>query len=104
MKPYINVYFCLNLLIRESTNDGIRAPTKDYVLHCHSVLYRGCSPRLGSDWIQWSAQYISAAVYHSSNHCFAGANLSFPQEFNISDAEYLDNANTIPNPNYLHNL
>lgn len=104
MKSYINVYFCLNLLIRGSANGGIRAPTKDYVLHCHSVLYRSCSSRLGSDWIQWPAQYVSTAVYHSSNHCFASANLSFPQEFNISDAKYLDDANTIPNPNYLHNL
>ena len=104
MKSYINVYYYLNLLIRESTNEGRRAPTKDYVLHCHSVFCRSCSPRLGSDWIQWSAQYVSTAAYHSSNHCFVGANLSFPQEFNISDAEYLDDANTIPNPNYLHNL
>lgn len=47
---------------------------------------------------------IGAAVQGWDRTGSNGANLSFPQEFNISDAEYLDNANTIPNPNYWHNL
>lgn len=33
-----------------------------------------------------------------------GANLSFPVAFGISDAKYLDDAETIPNPDYEKNL
>lgn len=36
--------------------------------------------------------------------CSNGANLSFPQAFGISDAEYLDDAETIPNPDFQTNL
>ncbi|OCL08590.1 hypothetical protein AOQ84DRAFT_221733 [Glonium stellatum] len=62
-------------------------------------------------WRQPKAMYftvilcsIGAAVQGWDQTGSNGANLSFPQEFNISDSEYLDEANTIPNPNYLHNL
>ncbi|GME57125.1 putative sugar transporter protein [Neofusicoccum parvum] len=47
---------------------------------------------------------IGAAVQGWDQTGSNGANLSFPQAFGISDAEYLDDAETIPNPDYATNL
>ena len=48
---------------------------------------------------------IGAAVQGWDQTGSNGANLSFPVEFGISDAQYLDPpANTVLNPNYEHNL
>lgn len=47
---------------------------------------------------------IGAAVQGWDQTGSNGANLSFPQAFGISDAEYLDDAETIPNPDYSTNL
>ncbi|KAK3081242.1 hypothetical protein LTS18_008742 [Coniosporium uncinatum] len=47
---------------------------------------------------------IGAAVQGWDQTGSNGANLSFPVEFGIPDSQYLDAAETIPNPNYEHNL
>ncbi|KAL1652188.1 hypothetical protein SLS58_000315 [Diplodia intermedia] len=62
-------------------------------------------------WRQPTALYVTvilcsvgAAVQGWDQTGSNGANLSFPQAFGISDAEYLDDAETIPNPDYATNL
>ncbi|KAF2083724.1 galactose-proton symport [Saccharata proteae CBS 121410] len=47
---------------------------------------------------------IGAAVQGWDQTGSNGANLSFPVAFGISDAQYLDDAKTIPNPDYETNL
>ncbi|OJD40562.1 sugar transporter [Diplodia corticola] len=47
---------------------------------------------------------VGAAVQGWDQTGSNGANLSFPVAFGISDAEYLDDAETIPNPDYATNL
>lgn len=47
---------------------------------------------------------IGAAVQGWDQTGSNGANLSFPVAFGINDAQYLDAANTIPNPDYATNL
>ncbi|KAF2143731.1 uncharacterized protein K452DRAFT_296717 [Aplosporella prunicola CBS 121167] len=47
---------------------------------------------------------VGAAVQGWDQTGSNGANLSFPVAFGISDAQYLDDAKTIPNPDYATNL